>query len=377
MVLKWLELKDPEIIDVVMATYVANNLSTDPLWLLVIGPPSHAKTEILRGFSGHQYQGRDTSYFLSNLTPSTLVSGMPPKKGKPEPSLVYRLDGKLVVLKDFTSILSMRSESQQEIIAQLREMYDGQYTKDFGNGVSVNWSGRFGLIGACTPAYDRHYGIIAQMGERFILYRVDGDDSISIGKRALAMVGREDEQRDEIRDAVHRFIDRFQEPDSIPIQMDDPSVSDAIVNLACLVAMGRCPVDRERGSNEILYEPAPEGPARLTKQMTQLGMGLSIVRESYRIDAGVLKTLRKVARDLMPTYRRKIIELLWRHGANASGYGGMPTKEVADHTKMVSRTALRTLEDLMLVGIVSRTRAAEYENAPYRWGDHRPGGGVN
>ena len=29
-VLRWLEFEDPEIIDVIMAIYVANNLSTDP-----------------------------------------------------------------------------------------------------------------------------------------------------------------------------------------------------------------------------------------------------------------------------------------------------------------------------------------------------------
>lgn len=366
-VLRWLDLEDPDVVDVIMATYVANNLSTDPLWMHIVGPPSHAKTELLRGFSGHQYQGCDTIYFLSNLTPSTLVSGMPVKKGRPEPSLVFRLDGKFVVLKDFTSILSMRSEHQQEIIAQLREMYDGQYSKDFGNGISINWTGHFGLIGACTPVYDMHYGVVAQMGERFILYRIDGEDDLGIGKRAQEIVGQEDQMRDDIRTAIHSFIDRFQDLNDIEIKASGAEINDAIVHLACIVAKGRCPVQRERSGGEVLYKPAPEGPARLTKQLMQLGYGLSLVRETYIIDQHILKTLQKVSRDLMPAYRLSAIKFLWGRGALVSEYKAFTTKEVADGTDMVSKTALRTLEDLMLVGIVTRTRDGQYDNSPYKW----------
>ena len=121
---KWLYLEDPYIIDVILSVYVANRIEGDPVWMMLIGPPSSAKTELLRSFDGHE-----NAYFLSSLTPSTLVSGMPQKKNMEDPSLLLKLDDKLLVVKDFTSILSMRSESQQEIIAQLREIYDGKYSK--------------------------------------------------------------------------------------------------------------------------------------------------------------------------------------------------------------------------------------------------------
>ena len=365
---KWLRLEDEKVIDAIVACYVANCLSSDPLWLLIIGPPSHAKTELLRGLEHHQHNGVSTTYFISNLTPSTLVSGVMPKNGRPDPSLVFRLDGKLVVLKDFTSILSMRSENQQEIIAQLREMYDGQYSKDWGNGKSINWVGRFGLLGACTPVYDQHYGVVAQMGERFLLYRVDGDDDIGIAKRAQEIVGQEVEMRHEIMTAMHRFIDQFQNLSDISISMKDEAVNESIINLACMVARGRCPVSRDYRSGEVTYQPSPEGPARITKQLTQLGMGLAIVRESGCIDDDVLSTLQKVARDLMPRFRRKLLEYLWRREAFDEYYTAPTTTEIAEATGMVSKTALRNLEDLMLAGVLKRTRhIAGHETAPYRW----------
>jgi len=137
---KWLSLEDDTVVDVMLAVVVANRLNTDPSWLLVVGPPSSAKTEILRALTGHP-----KAYFLSNLTPTTLVSGLKPKGKLPEPSLLPKLDGKTLVLKDFTTVLSMRHDNQAEILAQLREIYDGSYSKAFGNGKVINWEGHVGL----------------------------------------------------------------------------------------------------------------------------------------------------------------------------------------------------------------------------------------
>jgi hypothetical protein len=212
-----------------------------------------------------------------------------------------------------------------------------------------------------------HYGVIGQMGERFILYRIGGEDPFIVGKKAQAIVGRESEMRDEIRSATHEFIDRFQDLDDVSIDMADAAINDAIVSLACIVAMGRCPVQRGRSGGDVLYKPAPEGPARLTKQLTQLAMALAIVRDTNVIDLGVLTTIRKVARDLMPAYRLSIVEYLWEQQALSSNFSWIITKTIADGAGMVPRTALRTLEDLMLIGITTRSRAGDYETAPYRW----------
>jgi hypothetical protein len=119
---KWFYIENDTIIDVVIATYIANRFNTDPVWMMIIAPPSNTKTELLRAFDGHK-----DAYFISNLTPSTLVSGIIPKRGRPDPSLLPHLNDKIVILKDFTTVLSIRSEQQQEILAQLREAYDGQY----------------------------------------------------------------------------------------------------------------------------------------------------------------------------------------------------------------------------------------------------------
>ena len=63
------------------------------------------------------------------MTERTLASGKEVEDGKPDPSLLARLHDGYVLLKDFTSVLSMRHESRQVVLAQLREVYDGRFVK--------------------------------------------------------------------------------------------------------------------------------------------------------------------------------------------------------------------------------------------------------
>ena len=45
---KWLLLPDTHLLEVILAAIVANQLGGDPLWLLIVAPPSSAKTELIR-----------------------------------------------------------------------------------------------------------------------------------------------------------------------------------------------------------------------------------------------------------------------------------------------------------------------------------------
>jgi len=42
-----LALPDPAGVDVVLATLIANEIEGDALWLMLVGPPSNGKTELL------------------------------------------------------------------------------------------------------------------------------------------------------------------------------------------------------------------------------------------------------------------------------------------------------------------------------------------
>jgi hypothetical protein len=57
------------------------------------------------------------------------------------------------------------------ILAQLREIYDGSFAKEWGNGKSFRWAGKVGLLAGVTGAIDRAYSMNTILGERFLLFR--------------------------------------------------------------------------------------------------------------------------------------------------------------------------------------------------------------
>jgi len=357
----WFYIENDEVVDVIMAVYVANRFNADPVWLIIIAPPSNTKTELLRAFDGHK-----NAFFISNLTPSTLVSGIIKRKGKPEPSLLPRLNDKIVILKDFTSLLSMRSENRQEILATLREAYDGQYSKLFGNGKEVNWKGHFGLIAACTPVYDSHYGVIGSMGERFILYRSDSMNGIKMGLQAQKIVGKEDEMRAEISSAVHKFIDQFDTLENVQLEKNQETY-DMIISLACFCAYGRCPVERDWKNQHIKYLPMPEGTPRLVKQFMQIGTGLALAHGKNSIDFEVYETIKKIGRDLIPSQRLMVLKYLWDMRAFEYINNWEKSKAIAKAVNMPMGTVRLILEDLMVVGALRRDTVEEDSTGAYVW----------
>jgi hypothetical protein len=358
---KHLYLEDDRIIDIILAVHIANRFDADPIWMILIASPSGGKTETLGALDGHQ-----DIYFLSTLTPSTFISGKNTGKGKPPASLLPKIDGKTLVFKDFTTILSMRSEHQVEILAQLREIYDGHFTKAFGTGAVFDWKGKIGFIAACTPIYDKHYGVIGSMGDRFLLYRSPKLNGERMGFAAQKNVGKESIMRSELKEAYHHFLDQFNDLENISFDHDE-TVNHQIIFLACFCAVARCPVDRNYRGDTIDYDPEPEGPARLVKQLTQIGMGLALVAGKNIIDLEVYETVKKIGRDLVSATRLRIFACLYDERANEQTGLWMTTKEIADYVNKPTKTTKRYLEDLMVVGALNRKRRDETQNAPYEW----------
>lgn len=359
---KWLYLENDEIVDVILGAYLANQLKTDPLWLVIIAPPSSAKTELLRAFDGNK-----GTCFLSSLTPSTLVSGFRNPEGNNDPSLLLKLHSKVLILKDFTSVLSMRSESQKEILSQLREIYDGKYNKAFGTGTEFNWQGHVGLIAACTPVYDKHYGVINALGDRFILYRSTNENPQMMGARAQQIVGQEEKMRIEIQTAFHDFVSQFQNIENIQFEQDE-TINDKIVALACFCASARCAVERNYSNQTIQYMPAPEGTPRLVKQFTQVGMGIALAQGKNILDEAVYNIIKKIGQDIMTAQRKLVLEHLWQEEVFEENNQWRTTAEIAHTTKLPKSTVKIILEDLNIVGLLNQDFIDDIDKAtPYKW----------
>jgi len=338
---KWLSIpdEDQDLIDFCLAVYKSHQIPGDPLWGIIIDASGGGKTELLRAF-----RQRKDACFLSSLTENTLVSGYrDPQKKAEDPSLLPKLDGKVVIMKDLSPLLSMRRESRNAIISQLRDAYDGFTDYGRGNIGKVTYESRFSLITAATLAIERADTVDQELGERFIKFRCRGDATRNKVAKAIGNIGSDDTMRTEIEEAVGKFFDSL--PPIRKLSISD-QLGEQLIVLSDFTAKARSHVSRNR-NGDLQYLPKPEVGTRLGKEFGKLLIALAMVRGKSEPDESDLTTVQRVADDCLPPNRLLVIDHLRREPlchADLEKATGLPHK-----------TADRVLDDLKVLGIAKRT----------------------
>jgi hypothetical protein len=337
-----------DLIDIALAVVVANRMEADPLWLFRVAPPSSGKTEVIRslGDIGDVFP-------LSTLTPQTFASGFE-RKGV-ETSLLPKISGKTVVMKDFTTILTLHREKRGEILGQLREIYDGAYAKQWGNGKSLDWTGKVGLLAGVTGVIDREYSLGAVLGERFLLYRVKGAPAMTLALRAIEQHATwEQDQRQALRRVVAEYVDEL-----LPVAPPTPAeIRNGIAALAVFTARARSPVFFD-ARNEIDLIPEPEAPGRLAKQFSLLAQALAVVRQEPEVSLTTYLTVVQVAYDTLPAPRQSVLQAVRAISEPAS------TTEIGTATDYPTSSARRYLQELAAHKLV--TKISEGPGKADRW----------
>src|SRR5262249_50269936 len=142
-----------------------------PAWSLAIAPPGSMKTDLLETF-----RGLPGVHFVDEVTTNTFLSGKVDDKFKRTrpASWLHRMgeDGVLVAA-DFSTFTS-DPKKLQVIMAQLRRIYDGHFSREFGTDENMqerNWKGRLTLFAGAVPDVDGHYSLFQKLGERFLRVR--------------------------------------------------------------------------------------------------------------------------------------------------------------------------------------------------------------
>ncbi len=239
----------------------------------------------------------------------------------------------------------MHRETRAEVIAALREIYDGSWDRPIGaeGGKTLHWHGKVGMIAGCTPTIDRHHAVMGAMGERFLLYRLPEVDEDEQARQALAVAGHEPEMRSTLSAAVRGL---FEADLDAPRELS-PEESGRLISLATFVVRSRSAVEREGYSREIELVPGAEAPARLAKVLHRLLAGL----DSLGVDRGLAwGVVAKAALDCIPALRREIVAVL--HQGNP-----LTTDEIAEAIRYPTSTTRRGLEDLTAHRITDRSKA--------------------
>jgi hypothetical protein len=339
---RWLALPDHTPVLAVLGTVAANLLPGDPVWLGVIAPPSSAKTEILNSVSSLPYVVQ-----AATLTPAGLLSGTPKKQqhAAAKGGLLRQIgDFGIISLKDFGSILSMRPDAKAEVLAALRELFDGAWTRHLGTdgGRTLSWKGKVGLVFGATGVIDMHYSVIGAMGDRFLLSRLAPANDKQF-RTALKHAGAKTGQmRKELAEAVAHL---FEQPRPEPREISEEEI-DRLDRIVSLVVRLRGAVERDRQSREIEAVYGAEGTARIGLTLERLLAGLDTLGVNRDVALGVVEA---VAMDSVPPLRRRAHQFLTDlHPATAA------TPAVAQALDLPTVTVRRALEDLAAYGLVSR-----------------------
>jgi hypothetical protein len=345
----YIEKADEDVIDFVLALSRDRMISGEPVWGYLIAPIGGTKTELLRLLND-----MSDIYTLDSLTPQTLISGKVqknPKTGDYEPvaGILTSLDGKVLIIKDFTVVLSARDEARTEIFNQLRAVYDGYYEKAFGTlSEPIRVKASMGLIAGVTPKIDKYTKTHIALGERFVKVRFRSINRAKMAEKAMMNQGKEEAIRKELGDLVSKYLNNIDYSQEVLIPEEDQNI---LVYLGLYTAIMRTHVWKSGSSSGTYYEASTiEVPTRLVKQYTKLMKLLALIRGKDRCDFADFLTVQRVAVDSYDPKFNEIVTYMAGRGYGEEFSANQISKEISMSRNGVfnvlrKMTALNILEE--------------------------------
>ncbi len=338
---KWMLIPDKHLIKYIVSCYCANELSQRPVWTIIVAPSGGGKTEVLNSLLA-----LPKIYSLSTVTPNTFLSGMP---GGKDASLLPKVNGKMLLFKDWTVILAMQKDARAEIFGQFRDIYDGSMTKAYGNGQHRTWVGKVSIIAASTEAVDMSQQQYTHLGERFVFYRPVMPDRTKVAFRSLENSAHQVEMTKEMQNAVYAFLKSIDFTKYTELPRLPSEVERELVLLAEFVTKARSGVIRDFGfKKDVLFVPTPEMPTRVLQQVSLIGQG-AMIANGGTLDEGDIAMLYKTMIDSVPRTNWMVIREMAKGNAQT-------TAAIATALGYPTDTIRTYLENQALLGVCTREK---------------------
>lgn len=354
---KWLgQGYDLDAIHLTLAAAATAFMEGDPLWVLVVAGSSTGKTEsVIAPLVG----GKGVHEVSTIPSEGALLSGTVQKDRAADATggLLREVgDCGIVLMKDFTSVLSLPAGVRPQILGALRECYDGSWTKKSGadGGKDLSWTGKLTVIAACTTEYDRKQAAIAAMGDRFTLLRLKVDHD-EIGRQSIKNRNKK-AMRQELNDAAQAVLASATDTG---FELDDDDV-EVLLKAARLTTWARTAVMYENG--KVVDAHDIEGPARFGGQLAQVvygGVAIGLTK------AEAMALALRVAADSIVPLRLEILRWLTVNGYTPAS-SGVEVRAVAAGLDKVTNTVDRELKALHQLRLISMTVADGSSRWRYR-----------
>jgi hypothetical protein len=335
-----------------------------PSWLMGVGAPSSDKTETALSLSLSP-----EVYLLDTLTENSFISGYMNPDGSAPLDLLAELTGRCLLIKDYTTLFSLKDDIIKRIIGDLQSIYDGNFARFTGTRGRVNYETIFSHIGCITPlALSSHHRYMATIGGRFLFYRI-----LPLTEEEKAegfkIISESDDERVKKIQRLRKLASGYLHnklAEDLPVIRETKEQTQIINNLAILLARGRAvirtkKVDYEKdGKVRPYYETEEvqiEEPFRAALQLRTLGRSLAHVHSRNYITDHDLELLRRVVLSTMPVDRAEVLSLF--QNPNFLSLDGALTRTLcADGIGKSRNRANQLLTELVRVGILQEEQKA-------------------
>lgn len=337
-----------------LAVAVSGGLDGDPLWGLIVGPPSSGKTEAVRALDGV------ADARVNEITAAGLLGWIgTPTKGRATGLLARIGPSAVATIGDLSALLATSDRGARDsVYALLRRAYDGEVVREIGGAPEpLTWSGRLTLLAAVTPEIDRYASHADALGPRWLYMRMP--ESSTDDQRASVAAARRNGP------GLKQHRAKVQELACMAVEAARPAAREAtlstqieeqIDDAAIVACLGRVPVERESyGRREIANVPQPEEPPRLAGQLAQLARSLLGLGGE---DDDVARLIRRSALDSMPQARRRVLGVL-------SAGETLTVAEIARACRLDRKVATFALEDLAAVRVCRDMSVEDSRRGPW------------
>lgn len=348
---KYQYFEDTSIIDLTMASLISTRLKLgNPIWLVIIGASSGGKSQILRpmALTDEKYIHR-----VDDLTENTFLSA---KQGDEKNSLLHRI-GKhgIIAISDLTVLFSKSADSKNAILSQFRMIYDGEMTKMSGNSAKANtWKGKLGVISGGTPSVYEKFEEVADMGERFIYYRMKDIDHTKATEIALNRTVYGDDLDNILSELYGNYMkDVGTASEGVDFTIDE-NTKKRLIEVSLLAERIRTVAKKDWRGEVIVKIPVPALPMRVALQLQNIAKGLMAIKNYETGDPQLsekeLHILDWCAYSLANEEKRACLDVLAKHD-----YGrDVATITIADKIGLDTDVVRNVLQNLSAVGILKR-----------------------
>jgi energy-coupling factor transporter ATP-binding protein EcfA2 len=337
------------------ATVLSKEIPGDPLWVFLIGPSGSGKSLVLETLT----EVTDHVEYETSMTSRSFLSGY--SCGDEDPSLLARITDppKCLVVKDYTTVLTLPPEELKTLYGIMRDAYDGRIERTFGNNVTRSYTGCFSTVAGVTP--EIHTLSHSHLGERFLKFELAGKTNLASDKTVLAALrSGMDAQADRdgkrhrqaaVKGYITHLLNTF---DGTVPALPEKCLS-RLIALAKVVAMCRSVVSRDT-HGVARYEGSTESPTRVAKQLAKLAQSLSLVFGEEGVGNRSLDICAKVAWDTSYGPKRDTLQAL------SEAEDGLTVEELAAVLDIPQTPAYRTLRDLRDLSLATRRKVSRAKN---------------